>query len=189
MVFRRRPPRPRRPIGLGGRPLRRGAMLRLRTANQLFEEKQWLPAAEHFERLAAAAANRGLPQAPQLFLRAGRARLENGDHETGLAHLHESVRLFGQLDQFHRLYQIRPRIVNGLKDLGLEREALELDQAIHAILDQQHSEDDALSHSDTNLRFPPKCTSCGASLRPDEMEHIDSQTGVCGYCGSVNHTN
>ena len=187
MVFRRRPPRPRRPIGLGGRPLRRAAMHQLRIANQLYEEKQWLPAAEHYERLAAAAANRGLPQAPQLFLRAGRARLQNGDHETGLAHLHEAVRLLGQLDQFHRLHQICPRIVNELKDLGLEREALELDQAIHAILDRQRSEDHAQYQTNVNLRFPPKCTSCGASLRPDEMEIIDPQTGVCGYCGSANH--
>jgi hypothetical protein len=158
----------------------------LRIANQLFEEKQWLLAAEHFERLATAASNRGLPQAPQLFLRAGQARFENSDQETGLAHMNEAARLFGQLGQYYRLHQVRPRIVNDLKNRGFEREAVELDQAIHAILDQQQGDDKTPQQSDTSLRFPPKCTSCGAILRSDEMELIDPQTGACGYCGSIN---
>lgn len=186
MVFRRRPPHRRRPIGFRGRPLRRAALHQLRIANQLYEEEQWLQAAEHYERLATAATNRGLPQAPQLTFRAGLARLKNDDQKAGLAHLNEAVKLFGQLGQFHRLHQIRPRIVNGLKDQGLEREAVELDQAIHAILDQQQGEVETIHRSDKSLRFPPKCTSCGAILRPDEMELIDPQTGVCGYCGSIN---
>jgi hypothetical protein len=186
MAFRRRLPRRRRPAAYRARPLRRAALKQLQRANQLFDDEQWLAAAEHFEQLAAAAADRGFPQAPQLFLRAGRARIENGDHTKGLNHLNEAVTLFGQFGQFHRLNLIRTRIVDGLKDHGLEREAIELDQTIHAILDKQGDRIGSPFQPDASLRFPPKCTSCGANMRPDEIEIIDTKTAVCGYCGSVN---
>ena len=42
-----------------------------------------------------------------------------------------------------------------------------------------------------SIAFPSShCPSCGASLRPDEVEWLDDVTAECAYCGSpVRETN
>jgi hypothetical protein len=32
--------------------------------------------------------------------------------------------------------------------------------------------------------LPTHCPSCGAALRPDEIEWLDESTAECAYCGS-----
>ncbi len=184
-MFRRRPFRRLQTAAGRSRPLRRVALNQLRLANRYFDEGKWHEAAEVYESLANAAEKRGMPQTPQLYLRAGRSWLQHGDHEAGIKLLKHAVRSFPQFGQTGRLYHIRPRLVDGLNQLGFEREAVELNQLIHGLLDQ--SPPITTSAFDRQGRFPAKCVSCGATLRPDEMEFLDPQTGVCGYCGSVNH--
>ncbi len=187
MVFRKRPPRHRRPFQPIRRPLRRAVLRQLRIANELLDAGKMQQAAEQFEQLATKAAARDYPQAAQLFLRAGRARLEANQTAVGLAHVNQAVMLFAQNGQVDRLYKLRPRLIEALKQHGLEREAIELDRAIHDILDKNPQTQTHLSTSQPKLGFPAKCKFCGANLRPDEMEILDQMTGVCGYCGSINH--
>ena len=184
MVFRRRPPHPRRPRHLRRRPLHRAALARLRRANQLYDAEQWESAAELFEMLAVAAENRHLPQAPQLYLRAGQARVTNGESKVGVTHVRHAVKLFAAHSQYARLQNLRPRIVAILQENELEREAAEIDQSIHQILDARpglQSQPSILRE----LRFPTKCPSCGGTVRPDELEQIARNSLACGYCGSI----
>jgi hypothetical protein len=185
MVFRRRPPIGQRPARRRLRPLRRAAIRQLRIANQMYDQGNWAQAAERFERLASGAAERTLPQAPQLFLRAGRARIAAGEPEIGIGHLHQAVNFMGQFGQIQRLNQLRPRLMNELKQHGLEREAVELDHVIHKLLDQHGQSTSGPDSSSLTSRLPTKCPSCGDTLRPDEIEWIDARSGVCAYCGSV----
>ncbi len=186
MRFRRRPPRWRRPIGFRPRPIRRALLQKLRKAHRSFDSGRWEDAAVHFENIALALERRRLPQAPQMFVRAGRARLALGDHTSGVAHLAHAITLFAQYSQHQRLHQIRPRLLQSLRDLGLEREAIELDQRLHTVLDQQPAEVSGPPPR-SHIKFPPKCFSCGGTLRQDEMEIIEGRAGVCVYCGSIIH--
>jgi hypothetical protein len=185
MVFRRRPPIGQRPVGRRIHPLRRAAIRQLRIANQMYDQGQWAQAAEQFECLASAAIEHTFPQAPQLFLRAGRARIAAGESEIGIGHLHQAVHLLGQFGQIRRLNLLRPRLIRELKEYGFEREAVELDQAIHKVLDQYGPPDGEIEPAGPANRLPGKCPSCGGTLRPDEIEWIDACSGVCSYCGSV----
>ena len=184
MRFRRRPPRWRRPIGFKPRPIRRALLQELKNAHRSFDSGRWEEAALQFENIATILERRRLPQAPQLFVRAGRARLAFGDHAAGVSHLAHAINLFAQYGQIQRLHQIRPRILQSLRDLGLEREAVELDLTMHAVLDQQATEASS-PLSGSRIKFPPKCSSCGGTVRPDEMEIMEGRTGVCVYCGSI----
>ena len=185
MVFRRRLPLRRRPYGPGRRPIKRAAIRQLRIAHRLFDEGQWNKAAEQFERLASAAEDRGFPQAPQLFLLSGRARIEDGELAIGVKHLHHAVQLFGQFEQIQRLILIRPRLSSELKQRGLDREAVELDNAIHDLLDRSPVAKSASNPPSSSGRLPVKCPSCGGALRPDEVVWFDPLSAACAYCGSV----
>lgn len=186
MVFRRRrPPLRRRPLGPGRRSIKRAAIRQLRVAHRLFDDGKWSQAAEHFERLASAAERRGMPQAAQLFLLSGRARIENGEQALGVKQLHNAIQLFGQFEQIQRLSQIRPRLTSELKQRGMDREAVELDKAIHDLLDRSHPFESAQYPPISSARLPVKCPSCGGALRPDEVEWLDPITAVCAYCGSL----
>lgn len=185
MAFQRRPPFRRRPPILRGRPIQRAAIRRLKVAHQLLEEGRWAQAAEHFEQLAAAAESRAMPQTPNLFLQAGRARIENGEQVEGLKHLHHAVDLLGEFDQTQRLQRIRSRVVAELKSHNLEREAMTLDSKIHQILDQKQRSMMTGEVIEPDKQLPTKCPSCGGALRPDEIEWFDNHSAACAYCGSV----
>ncbi len=185
MVFRRRQPLRRRPPILHNRSIRRAAIRRLQVAHQLLEEGRWTQAAEHFEELAAASESRGVPQAPNLFMQAGRARIENGQNVEGIQHLHHAVELFDEFDQALRLHRIRPRILAELKKRGLEREAMELDSKIHQILDQKRRSGMPMDTLEPEKQLPTRCSSCGGALRPDEIEWFNNHSAACAYCGSV----
>jgi hypothetical protein len=184
-MFRRRSPIGRRPAGRRVQPLKRAAIRQLRIANQMYDQGHWAQAAEHFERLASAAVEHTLPQAPLLFLRAGRARIAAGEAEIGIGHLHHAIHLLGQSGQIQRLNLLRPRLINDLKQHGFEREAVELDQAIHKLLDQHGQLEQGIEPVSPTHHLPGKCPSCGGTLRPDEIEWIGAHSGVCSYRGSV----
>ncbi|MCJ7824160.1 MAG: hypothetical protein MUP44_04625 [Anaerolineales bacterium] len=185
MVFRRQPSFRRRNQFVAQQPLRRAALRQLRIAHRLLEECQWPRAAEQFESLATTAEKHAAPQAPQLFLLAGHARIEAGNQTVGLKHLRHAIQLFAEVGQIHRIDQIRPRIIAELRQRGLNREAAELDAMIHELLDRRTAAGTSQHPSSSSGHFPTKCPSCGGTLRPDELEWIDNLSGVCAYCGSM----
>lgn len=182
--FRRptRRPLPHRPIH-GRRPAVDRALVRLRHAHQLMEAGDYLAAARIFSELADAADRRQMPRGAQLHLQAARAWLKHGDTERALTRLDHGVDVLERTRQHNRLAALGPRLVTELIDAGLAEEAKKLQARLDALDINPASVH--LSPSNSPRPFPTKCGSCGGIVHPDEIEWIDSDHAVCGYCGSI----
>ena len=154
----------------------------LQEANFAFDKGEYGRAAELYERIAEAADARGGPRAPILHLQAGRSRVYAGQAALGMISLKRGLELFAQRGQLHKLQNAGTRVVTELKERGLANEAAE----IEALLKGVAPSIPAMAET-TPLKkpiLPTHCPSCGAPLRPDEVEWLDEVTAECGYCGS-----
>jgi predicted Zn-ribbon and HTH transcriptional regulator len=79
-----------------------------------------------------------------------------------------------------RLHRIARRVITELSERGLEREAAEVESWLN------HASPSAPSMDAPTKRpvLPTHCPSCGAGVRPDEVEWLDDATAECAYCGS-----
>lgn len=158
----------------------------LQEANFAFDKGQYGRAGELFEKIAETAAARGGPRAPLFYLQAGRARVFAGQTALGMPSLKRGLELLSQERRFLRLHRIRRRLINELRDRGLEKEASEV---------ETWTLSPESASSETELReipvkrpvLPTHCPSCGAGVRPDEIEWLDEVTAECAYCGSPVH--
>ena len=152
----------------------------LQEANFAFSKGEYGRAAELFEQIARVAEGRGGPRAPLFHLQAGRSRVLAGTAELGIPSLKRGLELLAQRRQFQRLHQFGTRSINELNELGLMKEAAEIAAWLKSVLPQ-------IPFADAPAKrpvLPTHCPSCGAPLRPDEVEWLDEVTGECGYCGS-----
>jgi|YNPBryBLVA2012_1023415.scaffolds.fasta_scaffold00402_10 hypothetical protein len=181
-MFRRRPI-----VGRPLRPLRRGLLPQvpplLQRANQLLASGQYVQAAEAFESLADAAQSRGGVRAPLLFLQAGRARILAGETAAGLARLKQGLSLLAAHADWPGLQRVGGRVLTELNERGLVREAAEMEAWLKATL-PAGSVVFAERSATPKPQLPTHCPSCGAALRPDEVEWLDEVTAECAYCGS-----
>jgi len=145
-----------------------------------FEKGEYGRAAEMFERIARAADARGGIRAPLFHLQAGRARVYAGQTDLGMPSLKRGLELIADRKQFQRLYQAGIRMVTELKERGLDNEAAEIESFLDTILPGTFSAEPATKQPILSTH----CPSCGAPLRPDEVEWLDEVTAECGYCGS-----
>ena len=153
----------------------------LQEANFTFDKGEYGRAGELFENLAQAADARGGPRAALFHLQAGRARILAGQTRLGMPSLKRGIELFAQRGQWQKLHQMGTRIIGELSTRGLSAEASEMEALLRK-----------LSPSMPEIEFaPPKkavlpthCPSCGATVRPDEVEWLDEITAECAYCGS-----
>jgi hypothetical protein len=140
----------------------------LQEANFVFDKGEYGRAAELFEQIAQAADARGGPRAPLFHLKAGRARI---------------LELFSQHKQFPQLQRAGTRVITELNEKGLKNEAAEIEMWLKSIiLLKPLFETDEVAEKRPNL--PTHCPSCGAGLRPDEVQWLDDVTAECAYCGS-----
>jgi hypothetical protein len=177
----------RRPIRRALRPLRgatrRGASQALITANQMFESGNYQEAAKRFEAIARTAETRGGPRAPQFYLQAGRARILAGQTEAGLAHLKYGLSLYAKRGEWLHLRRAGQRIVAELNERGLADAAQEVSAWLNGTLPAD-SRNIPETTPDRKPFLPTHCPSCGAALRPDEVDWLDEITAECAYCGS-----
>jgi len=152
----------------------------LQEANMAFEKGEYGRAAERYEKIARIADARGGPRAPLLNLQAGRARVLAGQATLGMPSIKRGLELFAERRQFPRLRQFGMRTINELKELDLNDEAEEIEVLLKSILPEMPSANTPAKRP----ALPTHCPSCGAPLRPDEVEWLDDITGECGYCGS-----
>ena len=151
----------------------------LQEANFAFSKGEYGRAAELFEKIARVADGRDGPRAPLFHLQAGRARVLAGQAPLGLPSLKRGLELLVQRRQFQRLHQFGTRTVNELNEHGLKSEAAEIETWLKSVLPEM-----PLSEATAKKPvLPTHCPSCGAPLRPDEVEWLEV-TGECGYCGS-----
>jgi hypothetical protein len=74
------------------------------------------------------------------------------------------------------------RIVNELQAHGLSTEAEEIVSLLNGNLPTK-----ALNETPVPAKrptAPTHCPSCGAAMKPDEVEWLDEITAECSYCGS-----
>jgi hypothetical protein len=152
----------------------------LQEANFVFDKGEYGRAGELFERLAETAAARNRPRAPIFFLQAGRARILAGQISLGMPSIKRGLELLAQREQFARLQNAGARVVSELQERGLQREASEVETWLKTALPSTTSFD----APDGRPVLPTHCPSCGAAVRPDEVEWLDSASAECAYCGS-----
>lgn len=178
----------RRPFGRPLRPLRRNVPPQipplLQRANRMMADGRYQEAAEAFENLAITAHTRGILRAPWLFLQAGRARILAGQEVEGLAHLKQGLAILAGRSDWSHLRQSGRRVVTELRERGLEQEAAGIETWLEATLPAAIQEESAQGAFQQKPTLPTHCPSCGAALRPDEVEWLDSVTAECAYCGS-----
>lgn len=152
----------------------------LQEANMAFEKGEYGRAAERYDRLARVADARGGPRAPLLLLQAGRARVYAGQAMLGLPSIKRGLELLAERGQLHRVHHVGMRTIAELKERGLEVEATNIEIHLGTILPKTFSAEPETKRP----ALPTHCPSCGALLRPDEVEWLDDDTAECGYCGS-----
>jgi hypothetical protein len=149
----------------------------LQEANFAFDKGEYGRAGELFEQIAQTATARGRPRAPLFYLQAGRARILAGQSSLGRPSLRRAVELLVEQRRPLRLHGVARRVISELQDRGLETEAAEvkgwLNNASPSI-DEPTILPVLLTH----------CPSCGATVRPDEIEWLDDIAAECAYCGS-----
>lgn len=155
----------------------------LQEANFVFDKGEYGRAAELFEQIARTADARGAPRAPLFHLQAGRARILAGQTTLGIPSLKRGLELLAQRRQIPRLERAGTRVVAELRDLGLDEEAAEIESWLRTVLP---SMPEAGLPREARKRpvLPTHCPSCGAAVRPDEVEWLDEATAECAYCGS-----
>ncbi|MEW6287847.1 MAG: hypothetical protein AB1509_16645 [Chloroflexota bacterium] len=152
----------------------------LQEANFALSKGEYGRAAELLEQIARAADGRGGPRAPLFHLQAGRARLLAGQAALGIPSLKRGLELLAQRGQFQRLAEAGRRTIGELNEHGLKAEASAMEAWLQSVLPAAVSPVMPVKRG----ILPTHCPSCGAPLRPDEVEWLDEMTAECGYCGS-----
>jgi hypothetical protein len=155
----------------------------LQEANFAFDKGEYGRAGELFEKIAQTTDARGGPRAPIFYLQAGRARLLAGQTRLGLPSLKRGLELFAQRGELRKLQQAARRIINELNARGLTAESAEIESWLMNRTSSMPAVEDQPVPAKRPI-LPTHCPSCGAALRIDEVEWLDSFTAECVYCGS-----
>lgn len=153
----------------------------LQEANFAFDKGEYGRAGELFERIAQTADARGGSRAPVFHLQAGRARMLAGQTKLAMPSLQRGLELLAQRGQWQKLHQMGQRVIGELSARGLSAEASEIESSLRKL---SPSVPEVESTPAKKPGLPTHCPSCGASLRPDEVEWLDDRTAECAYCGS-----
>ena len=155
----------------------------LQEANFVFDKGEYGRAAELFEQIAQVADARGGPRAPLFHLQAGRSRILAGQASLGMPSLKRGLEILSQRKQFPQLEKAGSRVMAELNEQGLKNEAADIEMWLKSIILLSPAFDaDGVPAKRPVL--PTHCASCGAGLRPDEVEWLDDFTAECAYCGN-----
>ena len=155
----------------------------LQEANLAFDKGEYGSAAQLFEQIAQTADARGGPRAPLFHLQAGRARILAGQTSLGMPSLKRGLELLAQRRQFPRLQNAGARAISELNEHGLKDEATDIETWLKSVLPSMPALETKATPAKRPI-LPTHCPSCGAALRPDEVEWLDDVTAECAYCGS-----
>jgi len=153
----------------------------LQEANYAFTNSDYVRAAELFEKIAQTADEQGSQRAYIFHLRAGHARILARQELLGIPSLRHGLELLSKNKQFQKLHMAGMRAVSDLKACGLKDEAVE----IQAWLKRTLTEVPTTRWPENLATLPKLCPSCGAPLRPDDVDWVDNNTAECGYCGNA----
>ena len=154
----------------------------LQRANQLMAAGDYEAAASAFRELAQRAEERFPQRAPFLFMEAGRAAIFSGQTKDGVAHLRRGLTIFASQGRIHRMRIFGRRAIDELNAHYLTAEADEIANLLRGNLPKETPADRPTVPRRPTL--PTHCPSCGAAVRPNEIEWLDEFTAECDYCGS-----
>jgi hypothetical protein len=154
----------------------------LQQANQMLAGGDYKNAAEAFHTLAKGAEERFPHRAPFLYIEAGRAAVLGGETKTGMADLRRGLTILGTQGRFSRMQILGQRIVDELQARSLNAEADEITNLLNGNLPAEVPAETTTPEKRPIL--PTHCPSCGAAVKPDEVEWLDEITAECSYCGS-----
>jgi len=152
----------------------------LQEANFAFTKGEYGRAAELFEKIAQVADARGGPRAYLFHLQAGRSRIFAGQHSLGLPSIKRGLELLAKHRHFGRLHYAGERTLVELREHNLTNEADQIEKWLKSVMPDPPTVDSRVGRP----TLPIHCPSCGAPLRPDEVDWFDDSTAECGYCGS-----
>jgi len=155
----------------------------LQEANYAFAKGEYGRAGELFERIAEGADARGGPRAPLFHLQAGRSRIYAGQTKLGMPSLKRGLELLAERKQFQRLQDAGQRVIAELNERGLTSEVTDIEILLKTWLPSKTTFEAKPSPAKKTI-LPTHCPSCGAAVKPDEVEWQDELTAECGYCGS-----
>jgi len=155
----------------------------LQEANFAFSKGEYGRAGELFERIAEGADARGGPRAPLFHLQAGRARILAGQTALGMPSLKRGFEILAERKQFPRLQDAGMRVISELNERGLKNEVVDIEILLKTLLPSMPTFETKETHAKRPI-LPTHCPSCGAAVKPDEVEWLDDITAECGYCGS-----
>lgn len=168
-------------------PLEAKARQELQRANHLMEIGDFANAAAIYEKLARAVADLGRPrQAAHLYVQAARARILAGQEKGALDLYKQGLSIFSEAGLWEPFDRVGNRAVNELRQHNQQPTADELTNWMHIIWQKRTPPTTPTTTREASPRkLPLKCPSCGATVRPDEVEWIDEVNAECDYCGSV----
>src|SRR6266498_3245512 len=155
----------------------------LQEANFAFDKGEYGHAADLFENIAQTTDARGGPRAPIFHLQAGRARVFAGQTKLGIPSLKRGLELFAQRGQLLKLHRASRCVIEDLNARGLTTEATEMESWLKNMSPAMPAMETQPA-SAKRPTLPTHCPSCGAAMRPDEVEWLDEVTAECAYCGS-----
>ncbi len=172
------------------RPVRRpgGPLERLERAQRLFDKGKYDEAAPIFERLAAGAAQRGMPgRGADLFARAAQCHLEAGRVERAVALGKQSLRLLVRAGMMGKAKARSLQVIEALERKGYTQQATALREEIE--LARARGPVGGPPSGPMGRRPRPKlpgsCPHCGASVNLNEVTWAGPDRAECAYCGRV----
>lgn len=154
----------------------------LQRANQMLASGDYENAAIAFKELAQGAEDRFPQRAPFLYMEAGRAAILSGETKIGVAHLRRGLTLLASQGRIHRMKVFGQRAIDELQARNLHAEAEEIANLLDGNLPKEIQAEQPVNAKKPIL--PTHCPSCGAAVRPNEVEWLDEVTAECDYCGS-----
>ena len=155
----------------------------LQEANFAFSKGEYGRAGELFERIAEGADARSGPRAPLFHLQAGRSRLFAGQAKLAMPSLKRGLEILAERKKFQRLQNAGMRVIADLNERGLQSEVTDIEILLKTLLPSMSTFETKASPTKKTI-LPTHCPSCGAAVKPDEVEWLDEITAECGYCGS-----
>jgi hypothetical protein len=141
-------------------------------------------AATLFERLARSTLDLGMSRrATFLLIQAARARFLGGQPEMGMAIAQEGLRIQADAGRWETLRRAGDRLTAELSRMGFPDQSQALSNWLGNL--QQGKPIAAPQAQPQHPQLPVTCTQCGAIVRPDEVDWVDSQTAECAYCSSI----
>jgi len=187
-----RRPRPLRPIIRGIRNIapRKTAPPKLIEAHRLFEKGEYEKAAALFETLAEGAEARGIPQAPNLYLRSAAAWIK----AENLSEAEDMIRkgLGYQIDRkkWHQLKQSTTFTVDRLRENGQREMADKISDWVDSCVPPEIKQSSVWLKPTSvpgrsQMALPSNCSNCGGPVNPKEIEWFNSANPICSFCGSI----